>query len=191
MAKPEEKDKFEMLIDLLTAQAMQTQPLTPDMLKAILKETSEVSAQTMQKAIRPENTDHPGISAFSHPDGDLAHPKATLPFEFFYNGFPDHMFPESSTWMEWELIRQVKPGEYTVVCKDGSTMQVTVKAEVDANLNPTKLTVSFTVSRETKWIVPPKSVVLYQLVHPDNPRQRFMEAMQLHFADAFREPVQA
>lgn len=137
-------------------------------------------AKTMQKAMKPENQTHPHISAFSYPEGDIAKKKATLPFEFFYNGYPCHMFPETEHWREMELMAQVTPGEFTVVRKDGTLMAVTVKGERDANHTLTKVSVEFPVTREEKWLVPPKTVLLYQLVHSDHPRKRFLEAMQEH-----------
>lgn len=164
-------DKFELLIAALTAS--KAEGITKEDLQQIL----EANSKGIQKAMKPENEFHPGKSVFSYPEGDIARPKGDLPFAFFYNGYPSHMFPETETAREWELMKQVTPGEYTVVCKDGSLMAVTVKGETDASLKLTKLDVHFAVTRETKSIVPPKSVVLYQLVYPDNPRQRFLEAM--------------
>jgi hypothetical protein len=151
----------------------------------------ESNAKGVQKAMKPENEFHPGKSAFSYPEGDVARPKGDLPFQFLYNGYPCHMFPETEHWREWELMKEVKPGEYTVVRKDGSIMAVTVKGETDANMKLTKISVEFPVSREEKWLVPPKSVVLYQLVYPDNPRKRFMEAMHEHLQMVFDEGVTA
>lgn len=140
-------------------------------------DTQTATAKAMQKAMKPENTNHPAISAFSYPEGDVAHPKTELPFEFLYNGFPLHKFPETQHWRELELAAQVQPGEYTVLRKDASVMKVTVKADRDADGKITKLDVSFPVSREDKATIPPQAVVLYQLVHPENPRKAFVESM--------------
>jgi len=138
-----------------------------------------------KKAANPSNTNHPGLSVFSHPDGEQKHPKKPMPFEFFYNGYPCHMFPETETWREWELMSQVQPGEYIVLCKGGEKMPVSVRAELDASLKPSKLHVEFTVTRESKNIVPPKTVLLYQLLHQDNLQLRFSEAMQEFYASMF------
>lgn len=137
------------------------------------------TAKAMQKAMRPENEHHPGISAFSRPGGDLAAPKGDLPFEFWYLNYPCHKFPETEHYAEWDLMAQVKPGTYTVIRKDGTPMAVEVKGEQDANGKLTKVEVIFTVSRENKWTVPPKSVVLYQIAHAGTkpPKRLFVEAM--------------
>lgn len=136
------------------------------------------TAKAMQKAMRPENETHPGVSAFSYPEGDRAKPKPALPFAFSYNGYPVSKFPETQHWRELELMAQVTPGTYTVLRKDGSVMTVEVSAEKDANGAITALDLHFPVSRDDKPLVPPQMVVLYQIVKPGSPRQTFVESMQ-------------
>ncbi len=185
-------DKFEMLLDLLTLQAKSEKAITPETLKEIIEKTSISSAETMQKAMRPENVVDWGKSVFSYPEGDRLHPRPQLPFEFFYNGYPCHMFPETQHWRELELMAQVKPGEYTVLRKDATKMSVSVKAERDADLKITKLMVEFPVTRGEKAQTPAMQVLLYQLVYPDNPRLRFMEATIEHMQMTMGpEPVSA
>jgi hypothetical protein len=169
-------DKFELLIAALTQAKQQESAITPEALEKILANT----AQATQKALRPENPDHPGISVFSYPEGDKARPKPALPFECFYNGYPVHKFPETEHWREWEMFAQVQPGEYTVIRKDASPMAVTVKGERDAVGKLTKVTIEFPVLRAESTLVPPKTVVLYQILHNENPQKAFLEAMQEH-----------
>ena len=142
-----------------------------------VSDTQTATAKAMQKAMKPENTEHPGHSVFNYPEGEKARPKVLPPFEFSYNGYPSSKFPETEHWRDCELMAQVKPGVYTVLAKDGSIIKVDVVGERDASGNLTKVDVRFPVTRESKSQVPPQMVVLYQLVHPDNPRQRFLEAM--------------
>lgn len=141
-------------------------------------ETQTATAKAMQKAMKPENQTHPGISALSYPEGDVAKPRPALPFEFYWNAYPVHKFPETQHWRELELMAQVKPGEYTVMRRDFTPMTVTVKGDHDATGKLTKVEVEFPISRAERALVPPQVVLLYQLVHPDNPRKRFVEAMQ-------------
>lgn len=171
-------EKFERLIAALTAK--RDDGLTKDDLKDILTSTQTVTAREMQRAMKPENPTHPGKSVFNYPEGDEVRPKVRPAFDFFYNGYPCHKFMETIHWREAELMAQVQPGEYTVIRKDGTTMAVSVTAERDANQVITKLDVRFPVSREEKWLVPPMLVVLYQLVYPDAPRKRFVEANAEH-----------
>lgn len=141
-------------------------------------EAQSATAKAMQKAMKPENDTHPDKSVFNYPEGNVARPKPTLPFAFLYNGYPIHKFPETQHWRELELAAQVQPGTYTVLRKDASQMKVEVTADRDADGNITKIDVHFPISREEKALVPPQAVVLYQIVHPENPRKAFVESMQ-------------
>lgn len=180
-------DKFDLLIGVLQSTLAANQQLTPDTLKEILA----TNASNFQKAMKPENDTHPGRSAFSHPDGDVKHPKPALPFEVFYNAYPVHKFPETETWREWELYSQVKPGEFTVIRKDASVMNVTVHGEKDATGKLTKIRIEHPILREEKNLVPPKTVLLWQLINPQNPRKAFLEAMQEHIRTLFGPEVDA
>ncbi len=165
-------DKFELLIAALTAK--KEDGITPDALKDILS----AQATAVQKAMKPENAQHPGHSCLSYPEGDLARPRHTiLSHEFVYCGYPMSKFPETEHYRELELAEQVRPGTYRVIRKDGSDMEVLVTGDQNPKGELTKVTVTFPISREEKWLVPPKAVVLYQLVHSDHPRKRFIEAM--------------
>ena len=176
-------DKFELLITALTAKQ------EAGISKEDLREILAANATAVQKAMKPENERHPGKSVFEHPEGSLKRPKPPLPYELFWNNYPVYKFPETETWREWELYGQLQTGEYTVLRKDGSRMAVKVDGERDADGKLTKVMVSFPVSREEKWLVPPTFVVLWQLVHPDNPRARFVEAMQMWLQNTMSEPA--
>ena len=177
-------DKFDLLISAL---AQNKGGISKDDLREIL----DANAKGVQKAMKPENETHPGKSAFSHPDGDVAHPKEALPFQCSVNGYPVYMFPETEHWKDWELYAQLKPGNFTVMRKDGTVMPVEVKGEYDANQKVTKLSVEFRITREEKWLVPSNFVLLYQLVHAGekSPRQLFLEAMQMQLAQMASEEV--
>lgn len=167
-------DRFLMLLEVLAKR--QDDAITPDMLKDILAS----NATAVQKAMKPENETHPGISAFSYPEGDRARPRPVIPHEFYYNNYPVHKFPETEHWRELELACQVVPGSYTVIRRDGSRMAVEVKGERNADGKLVKVSVEFPVTRDEKALVPPKQVVLYQLIHNANPKRAFVEAMTEH-----------
>jgi hypothetical protein len=168
-------EQFQQLIGVLAANKSES---GSGIDLAALKVLLEGTALATQKAMKPENQVHPGISALSYPEGDRDRPRPSLPYEFFWNGYPVHKFPETQHWRELELMAQVTPGEYTIMRKDFTPMAVTVDAERDANGAITKLRVDFPISREERGLVPPQIVLLYQLVHSDNPKRRFVEAMQ-------------
>ena len=175
MAKDESltsDDKFELLI-----QALMTQR-EAGITKEALADLLSGQATAMQKALKPENNDPPMHAALAYPEGDRDKPREKiLTHEFFYNQFPWHKFPESQHWRELELAEQVRPGSYRVIRKDGTDMTVEVTGETDTRGQLTRVTVTFPVSRDEKALVPPATVVLYQCVHADAPRRRFVEAM--------------
>ena len=144
-------------------------------------DAAKVAADHTHKLANPSNKVHPGKSVFSYPEGDTARPRPVLPFEFLYNGYPFHKFPETQHWRELELAAQVAPGEYKVMRKDYTDMKVSVTGERDGNGALTKVDVRFTVSREDRDKVPAQAVVLYQIVHAGSgksTKRLFLEAMQ-------------
>jgi hypothetical protein len=153
--------------------------LDPELLKEALAGAAVAAASHTAHVANPSNKTHPGKSVFNYPEGEVARPKPMPPFAFLYNGYPCTKFMETEHWRECELMCDVVPGEYSVIRTDGSKMAVTVKGERDADGNLTKIDVVFPVSREERVLVPPKAVVLYQLVHANekSPRQLFVEAM--------------
>ena len=145
-------------------------------------ETQAAGAKAMQKAMRPENETAPGISFFSHPEGEQKRPKPPLPYELYWLGYPIHQFPETETWPEWELSAQLKPGTYTIVRKDFSTIKVEVTADRDAEGKIQKLLVTHSNKRAEKDRMPPRWVTMRQMLHQENPQQAFVEAMSEYYA---------
>ena len=141
-------------------------------LEQILLKTAEVSAQTMKRALKPENQTHPGLSVFSYPEGDVAHARPELPFQVLWNNFPVHKFAEQHHWYELELLSQLQPGEYHVsLANDEGAQPVTIKGEYDANRKLTKIEVQAAgMDRNTARSAPPMAVWAYQMVHHDRPR---------------------
>ena len=168
-------EQFQQLLTVLAQN--KSDGIDLNALKDVLHSTSLSNAKAMQSAIDPNNKRHPEKSCFSYPEGDLERPRPVLPFQFFYNNYPFHMFPETQHFRELELASLVEPGDYTVMRKDFTAMTVTVRGERDGDGKLTKVQVEFPVSREDKWKVPPQIVVLYQLVYNDAPKRRFVEAM--------------
>jgi hypothetical protein len=172
-------DQFQQLLAVLAANKSEPGAgIDIQALKTVLEGTAQMSAVSMRKAMKPENEVHPAKSVFSYPEGDVAKPRPTLPYEFYLNAYPVHKFPETQHWRELELMGQVEPGIYTVMRKDFTPMQVTVSGERDVNQKLTRISVEFPITREERGLVPPQVVLLYQLVYPDNPQRRFVEAMQ-------------
>jgi hypothetical protein len=90
-----------------------------DVIAKLLEQQSQLLVKT-----KPENTDHPGISVFSYPEGDLKRPKPVLKCKFFWCGHEesaDQLTPE-----EIDLRNQLEPGEYKVTKANGVEIKFTV-----------------------------------------------------------------
>jgi hypothetical protein len=162
---------------------------------AAATEAQTATAKAMQKAMRPENTDHPGVSAFSYPEGDLERPRPALKCEMWYWNYPMHLFPETEHWRELELANEIEPGEYTILRKDETTITIEVHGERDADgkLKVLKIGSREPVNREEKWLIPAKAVVLYQLAYAKTgtPKRVYLKAMQEHLNITLRDPEPA
>ena len=186
IGEPASEDKFDKLLAALTAAVAQTQQpkgLDIDSVRALLEEMRQQTGETLRQIVIPENKVHPGVSVFSHPEGDLKQPKPALGYELLWNGYPVHQFPETETWDEWAACGQLAPlvpGEYTVLRNDLSKMAVAVTGEKDADGKPTKILVTHPQTREDKDKVPSKDIVVYQMQHQDNLKAAFSAAMQRH-----------
>jgi len=160
------------------AKQQEQSALTPDTIRELL----QGQATAMQKALKPENAQAPLISSLSYPEGDTARPRENiLTHEFYYNHFPVHKFPEAHHYRELELAEMVKAGEFRTLRRDGSDMAVAVTADKNAKGETTAIRVSFPVTRDDKFLVPPMLVVLRQLAYPGNPRKQFVEGMSEYF----------
>lgn len=187
-------EQFAQLLGAITAnQQANGGGLDPAMLREAMTGAAIAAASHTVKVQNPSNSTHPGISAFSYPEGERARPKPVPSFAFLYNGYPCTKFLETEHWRECELMCDVVPGEYAVIRTDGTKMAVTVKGERDADGKLTKIDVQFPVSREERVLVPPKAVVLYQIVHSGerSPRQLFVEAMNAWLQITLGDPVAA
>jgi hypothetical protein len=114
---------FEQLKELIEAGRSDT------MLSAV--QIADIAANAAAKAKMPENKQHPGISVFSHPEGELARPKPQLKCRMFIGGAPI----ERSTCdpQEIESLNKIAPGHYRVEATNGSTSVIEVKGQVNSN----------------------------------------------------------
>lgn len=184
-------DKFERLLAVLAAKP---EGLTADALRSILSETAKVSAESMQKSLKPENTQHPGISAFSYPEGDKARPRPVLPFELWWAGYPIHRDLDVQHWYELEQYAKLRPGTFTVTRSDGSPMKVEIVGQKNGSGELTRLDVTFPdeSKEERKMLRCPAPVWCHQMQHQDRPfKQTFIEGMNLYYEHMVADPVLA
>jgi hypothetical protein len=123
---------------------------------------AELQAKAHQKLTRPENPQHPGISAFSRPEGETVNPKGNLRCKTTWGG--TLVFPETLTAEEFDLLNSVEPGEYMVRRPDNSAMRVAVvikKSEVTGQ--PEQVDVNFQTARSARHNLPSMVDMLRQL----------------------------
>lgn len=90
--------------------------------------------QEQRKALKPENATHPGISAFSYPEGDVARPKPALRRETFFNGIREDVEAltpaEVEMYNRFEGTRTARNGMWTAeVRRNGSSEQLFITNE--------------------------------------------------------------
>ena len=122
------------LIEQLAAQAKASD-------SSVEKDAAYRQIELIEKLItktQPENVHHPGISAFSYPEGDQAHPKPDLQCKIFWVGY--ELRTETLTPQEIDLLNRLKPGEYRVTKSDMTSIPFRVTAKhsdkVDAQGKP-------------------------------------------------------
>ena len=94
----------------------------------LIQAQADANAEANRKLLRPENTFHPGVSVFSHPEGERAHPKAPLACKTTWAGT---LLEDSTlTAEEVDLTNAVPPGEYLCRRADGTSMKVTVSGDI-------------------------------------------------------------
>lgn len=88
IAAPAPVDNTALMMELIKTlgEKMTAAAISPEILREIMVESQKAAAAATQKAMKPENAEHPHISAFSYPEGDIARPKPKLERETFFCG---------------------------------------------------------------------------------------------------------
>ena len=106
-----------------------------------------LQAEMLVRAM-PENKAHPGISAFSYPEGDLAREKPKLKCPIYWVGYPETV--ETLTPAEIEALNLLEPGEYTVTKGNSERIPFRVEAKKRMNGELESLSVSFPVKDDQR-----------------------------------------
>lgn len=102
---------------------------TPEEKIALIRAQADENAKA-QKALLKKEEDHPGISPFSYPEGDVARPRTRI-LTSKVIWVAEEITPDLTTAEELELLEAVRPGRYLVTRSDNSKMPVTVTAKAD------------------------------------------------------------
>jgi hypothetical protein len=129
---------------------------------------AEAHVKANQAMSQKENKVHPHKSAFSHPDGDIAHPRPTMRCETSWYG---HKVTEDGThtYQEMELLNQIEPGDYLCARPDGALLPVHVVGEYHPQTRAlTKISVEF--APEDGRNVPSMVTWLKEIIEQQNAR---------------------
>jgi hypothetical protein len=149
---------IEMAPHLAAARAVQGSDQAP--LSAIVDKIGEI-AQSVQKQ-RPENVAHPDVSV-RNPLGQRDNPNPAFPCkDVWFGGFPVHH--EQCTREELELLRQIRPGEYTVTRVDDLVERVPVGFITDDTGKVSRINIGIKTGDEHKNAWPSLTRVLTEIV---------------------------
>lgn len=94
------------------------------------KDKQDATLSLIEKLItktHPENVDHPGLSVYSYPEGNVARPKPDLKCKMFWVGY--ELKTDTLTPSELELLNRLQPGEFRVTKADGTGIPFRVEAK--------------------------------------------------------------
>lgn len=146
MQAPPAPDAMTQIAAVLARLADQPSAMTPEQLSAIVNAASanaaNQGAESLRSVLHPQNAQHPGKSAFSHPEGDVKHPKAVLRpnkegqpgAEVFFCGArqdPDQLTPaQIDLFNRFDRTRTSRNGRWKAdVANDGLGLSVWVPAK--------------------------------------------------------------
>jgi hypothetical protein len=114
-----------------------------DVIEQLLQQQQQLLVKT-----RPENAEHPGISVYSYPEGDLARPKPALKCKVFWCGIDERH--EVLTPLEIEWLNKLEPGNYHVTKTDGTRIKFDVAAKYNDRLELEQIAVTFPCRGENR-----------------------------------------
>jgi hypothetical protein len=109
--------------------------------RAVIEAERLALEQERLKREMPENKQAPGISVYSYPEGELAHPKPPLKCKMYWVGYP--LTTDTLTPTEVDLLNRMTPGEYKVTKTDGLQIPFRVAAKYNDRMELDELAFTF------------------------------------------------
>lgn len=125
---------------------------------AFLKKQAQYTAEAHEHIVNPSNQTHPGISVYSHPEGERAHPKSALQCRIFWVGYEERA--DELTPTEIDLYNLALPGEYQFTRLDNTKDKLTITGERGPGGQFQRLEFNFRCADEAKDTVPSKVTML-------------------------------
>jgi hypothetical protein len=176
MDMQEQITSLQATVNALLQQAQQkSSGLDEDKLEAILVRVAKISADAQERAANPSNKQHPHISVFSRPKGDIADPRNELKCEMFWVGYP--ISKDTTTDEEINLLNEAEPGDYAFTRTDGSQEKLTVLGDRDASGKLRRVMFQF-VTNERRDSLPSMASMIREAFKIKTAEQLELEALR-------------
>lgn len=175
-------------VQAMTSVAAKSGGIDADTLEAMLSRVATMTAAAQDRMLHPDNREHPGISAYSYPEGDLKRPRPDLKIPMTWVGYP--LTTDTLTWQEIDLLNRAEPGEYRFTRTDKTTDTLTIRADRDSLGGVTKLHVVFLTS-ERKDTLPSMVDMLRDAFAIPTPEQEEIAKLKAELARLKTQPVGA
>lgn len=129
--------------------------------EATMKMRAKHDAEAREAAEKRENVEHPHISVYSFPEGDIAKPKEKLKCQMFWVGYDvteDQLTPD-----EIRLLNLATPGEFQFSRTDGSQERLEITGTNGRAGKMEKLEFLFACRGDNKHNLPSMSATLRQV----------------------------
>jgi hypothetical protein len=137
-----------------------------------MRRRAQFEAEAHQRLQKKENVDHPGISVYSYPEGDVARPKPPLHCKMFWVGYDlqaDQLTPD-----EIDLLNLATPGDYTFTKTDGSIEKLEIIGTNGHNGKIERLEFQFPCRGDNKHNLPGMAALLRQVFGTGTPDEALL-----------------
>ena len=141
-----------------------------------LQRRAKYEAEAHARLTRKENEQHPGISVYSYPEGDVARPKAPLKCEMFWVGYPLEV--EGLTPTEVDLLNQADEGEFVFHRTDGAFEKLSVKGQTDTHGRLRRLEFYYPCRGENRNNLPSMTALLREAYGRKSQEQLELDALR-------------
>lgn len=162
------------MVEAMASQKVASGGLDGSSLESILLKVAQVSAEAQERAMNPSNKVHPGISAYSYPEGDRLRPRA-LKCPMFWVGYD--LQTDTTSAYEIELLNQAVPGEYSFTRTDGTLGKLTVEGETSPGGQIARLLFTFN-TKEQRESLPSMISMLQSAFGIKSPEQQELERLR-------------
>ena len=175
-------------VQAMTTAAAKGGGIDANTLEAMLSRVALMTAAAQDRLLHPDNREHPGISCYSYPEGDLKRPRPELKMPMTWVGYP--LTTDTLTYNEIALLNQAEPGEYTFLRTDKTMDRMVVEADRDNLGRPTRLRFAFEV-KERRDTLPSMVDQLRVAFSVKSPEQEELERLRAEVERLKAQPVGA